>query len=123
MTHQRAVAAVAAADLTPQMAVNAIRLLARADAAGWQEIALIDLAALFCVAGRATIRKYLGKLRDAGLLDYSLGRDSAVIWFLAWDVSEPVAARTVPAASIKRAPSSATRPNGSAGPAAPWDRI
>lgn len=123
MTHQRAVKSIAAADLTPQMAVNAIRLLARADAAGWQEISLPDLAALFRVEGRATIRKYLSKLRDAGLLDYNLGRDSAVIWFLAWAVSEPVAARTVPAASTKRAPGGATRPNGSAGPAAPWDRI
>lgn len=123
MTHQRALVAIAAADLTPQMAVNAMRLLARADAAGWQEINLPDLADLFRVEGRATIRKYLGKLRDAGLLDYNLGRDSAVIWFLAWAQSDPVAARTVPAASTKRAPSGATRLNGPAGPAAPWDQM
>lgn len=123
MTHQRAIQAIAAADLSPQMKTNAISLLARADAAGWQEIALPGLAYLFGVEGRATIRKYLNKLRGAGLLDYNLGRDSAVIWFLAWAVSEPVAARAVPTASTMRAPGGAPRPNGPAGPAAPWDRM
>lgn len=122
MTHQRALQAIAAAPLTDAQGMNAARLLARTDAAGYLEISISDLAALFGVTGRATVRKYLGRLREVGLIDYRLGRESAAVWFLAWARTDPPAARTVPGAYSNRPPSGAARANGSAGPAAPWDR-
>lgn len=84
MSYQAAIRDLAAAELTPQMTANAVRLLARADADGMVMLAMDDLQALFGVESRNAARKYLGRLRMAGLLDYSLGRSSVRVWWLAW---------------------------------------
>jgi len=65
------------------MARLALRLLTRARA-GHVTLRRETLRGLFDVADDSSVRKYLARMRQAGVLDYRAGRESVAIWFLAW---------------------------------------
>lgn len=94
MSYQAAIIQLSESGLTAQMTTNAVRLLARTEADGTALLAMEELLALFDVATRNAARKYLARLRAAGLLDYSLGRASARVWWLAWTSAGSVSAST-----------------------------
>lgn len=124
MSYQAAIRQLSAAGLTAQMTANAVRLLARMDADGAATLEIADLQALFEVASRSSARKYLGRLRAAGLVDYSLGRRTVQVWWLAFAASSvrSPAARRVPLAGRGRSGSGAPATNGQGAVWSPWDR-
>lgn len=127
MSYQLTIRQLAAAGLTAQMTANAVRLLARADADGSATLEIGDLQALFEVASRSSARKYLAKLRAAGLVDYSLGRRTVQVWWLAFTANagrqvRPPAARREPLAGRGRSAGGALATNGQAEEWSPWDR-
>ena len=123
MSYQAAIRRLSEARLTAQMTANAVRLLARMDADGAATLEIADLQSLFEVASRSSARKYLARLRAAGLVDYSLGRRTVQVWWLAFAASSvrPPAARRGPLAGRGRSGSGAAVTNGQAAAGSPWE--
>lgn len=124
MSYQAAIRRLSEARLTAQMTANAVRLLARMDADGAATLEIADLQGLFEVASRSSARKYLARLRAAGLVDYSLGRRTVQVWWLAFAASavRPPAARREPLAGRGRSGNGALATNGQGATWSPWDR-
>lgn len=126
MSYQAAIRQLSAAGLTAQMMANAVRLLARADADGSATLEIADLQALFEVASRSSARKYLARLRAAGLVDYSLGRRTVQVWWLAFTANagrqaRPAAARREPLAGRERAVGGSPATNGQTTAGSLWE--
>ena len=123
MSFQAAIRQVAEAGLTAQMTANAVRLLARADGDGSATLEMGELLTLFEVTSRASARKYLARLRAAGLVDYSLGRRTVQVWWLAFAASSvrPPAARRERLAGRGRSGSGAAATNGQAAAGSLWE--
>lgn len=122
MSYQAAIRQLSAAGLTAQMTANAVRLLARMDADGAATLEIADLQRLFEVASRSSARKYLARLRAAGLVDYSLGRRTVQVWWLAFAAASvrPPAARRERLAGRERSTGGALALNGQAAVWSPW---
>ncbi len=123
MSYQAAIRQLSAAGLTAQMTANAVRLLARMDADGAATLEIADLQGLFEVASRSSARKYLARLRAAGLVDYSLGRRTVQVWWLAFAAAavRPPAARRERLAGRGRSGSGAAAMNGQAAAGSLWE--
>lgn len=123
MSYQAAIRQLSAAGLTAQMTANAVRLLARMDADGAATLEIADLQGLFEVASRSSARKYLARLRAAGLVDYSLGRRTVQVWWLAFAASavRSPTARRDPLAGRGRVASGAAATNGQATVTPLWE--
>lgn len=124
MSYQAAIRQLSEARLTAQMTANAVRLLARMDADGAATLEIADLQSLFEVASRSSARKYLARLRAAGLVDYSLGRRTVQVWWLAFAAAEvrPAAARRGPLAGRERSRGGAAAMTGQGAEWSPWER-
>lgn len=82
---EKTIQVLARASLTDRMKAVTVTLLAEVDVdTGRVLLSRRRLLELLRVGEWDTARKYLGRLRAAGLLDYQVGSRTVAIWFLAW---------------------------------------